>query len=196
MNLKTKLTIVIFKLSSIIYIRASQIMACSYNIILQHLFSRATNFMDFVDLGTFTKFVSPKVSGNSIVQTEEKTPMQIHESSFLGLPFLVHSQNLQPSKKVPYGSQLTIVEHVCTKASWLVMYKYGIWHERGYDNNLQSDNIVASYITTYGYNDFYRYPNYHMLPYQVKEYRSGIIDHRFFNLLFSLLSSQISLYHS
>ena len=43
-----------------------------------HLFSRATNFIDFMDLGTSTKFVSPKISGNSIVtqnQTEEKTPM-------------------------------------------------------------------------------------------------------------------------
>ena len=30
-------------------------------------FSWATNFSDFVDLGTSMKFVSPKISGNSIV---------------------------------------------------------------------------------------------------------------------------------
>ena len=39
-----------------------------YHRSVMHLFSRATNFMEFVDFGDFhTKFVSPKISRNSIV---------------------------------------------------------------------------------------------------------------------------------
>ena len=43
-------------------------------------FLRATNFTDFMDIGTSMKFVSPKISGNSIMtrihcglQTEKNT---------------------------------------------------------------------------------------------------------------------------
>ena len=37
------------------------------NVTVRWLFSRPTNFMDFVDFQTSTKFVSPKISGNPIM---------------------------------------------------------------------------------------------------------------------------------
>ena len=39
----------------------------SYTLYHTAPFLRATNFVDFVDFGASTKFISPKISGNSIM---------------------------------------------------------------------------------------------------------------------------------
>ena len=68
------------------------------------LFSRASNFADFVDFRTSMKFVSLKISGNTIVtRIADCREMQIHENCFLRPSFQSTYEMCSPRKIVPYG---------------------------------------------------------------------------------------------